>query len=167
MRTLGNIARSKGESGFTLLEIIIVLTILAILAAGTYPILRNSVKREREIELRESLRQLRKAIDDYKHYNDLSGGAAIPIEWRTKSGYPKELKILSDGFIPANVVGTEGAKVRFLRRMPIDPMTESDEWGLRATDDEPDSNSWSGQDVFDVYTKSDGVALDDTKYRDW
>jgi general secretion pathway protein G len=167
VKIVRHIARTRGESGFTLLEMVIVLTILAILAAGTYPLLRNSVKRERETELRESLRQLRKAIDDYKRYNDLSGGQSIPIEWRTKSGYPKELKILVDGFIPANTVGTEGTKVRFLRRMPHDPMTDSDEWGLRATDDEPDSNSWSGQDVFDVYTKSDGEALDGTKYRDW
>jgi general secretion pathway protein G len=167
VRTLRNIARSKGESGFTLLEIIIVLVILAILATGTYPLLRNSVKREREVQLRESLRQIRKAIDDYKRFSDLTGGQAIPIQWRTKSGYPKEIKILVEGFTPANVVGTEGTKVRFLRRMPVDPMTESDEWGMRASDDEPDSTSWSGEDVFDVYTKSDGEALDGTKYKDW
>jgi len=167
MRTLRHDSRSNPSSGFTLLEIIIVLMVMAILATATYPLVRNSVKREREIELHESLRQLRKAIDDYKRFNDNSGGQAIPIEWRTKSGYPKELKILVEGFIPANVVGTEGAKVRFLRRLPRDPMTDSTEWGLRATDDEPDSNSWSGEDVFDVYTKSTDVSLDGTKYRDW
>src|SRR4051812_32912202 len=104
--------RSQRKSGFTLLEIIIVLMVMAILATATYPLVRNSVRRERETELHEALRQLRKAIDDYKQFNDRSGGQAIPIQWRTKSGYPKEIKILVDGFIPANVVGTEGAKVK-------------------------------------------------------
>ncbi len=146
---------------------VIVLTIMAILATATYPLLRNSVRRERETDLREALRSMRRAIDDYKRYNDQTGGQAIPIEWRTKSGYPKNVTILVDGFIPANVIGTEGAKVRFLRRLPIDPMTGETDWGMRGTDDEPDSNSWSGQDVFDVYTKSPGEALDGTKYRDW
>ena len=167
MRPLRQLRRSQTDSGFTLLEIIIVLMVMAILATATYPLVRNSVRREREIELRESLRQLRKAIDNYKAFNDNSGGQAIPIQWRTKSGYPKELKILVDGFIPANVVGTEGAKVKFLRRMPRDPMTDSIEWGMRGSDDEPDSTSWNGEDVFDVYTKSSDVALDGTKYKDW
>lgn len=157
----------QGASGFSLLELVIVLTIMAILAAGTYPLLRNSVRREREVELRESLRSIRKAIDDYKKFNDQSGGQAIPIEDRTKSGYPKTLKILADGFIPANVVGTEGNKVRFLRRLPLDPMTGTDDWGLRGTSDDADSSSWSGEDIFDVRTKSDGTALDGTRYRDW
>jgi len=167
MRPIRQLRRSQTDSGFTLLEIIIVLMVMAILATATYPLVRNSVRREREIELRESLRQLRKAIDNYKAFNDNSGGQAIPIQWRTKSGYPKELKILVDGFIPANVVGTEGAKVKFLRRMPRDPMTDSIEWGMRGSDDEPDSTSWNGEDVFDVYTKSSDVALDGTKYKDW
>jgi general secretion pathway protein G len=167
MATLRRMARSRSDSGLTLLEIIIVLMVMAILATATYPLVRNTVRRERETDLRESLRQLRKAIDDYKRFNDQSGGQAIPIQWRTKSGYPKELKILVEGFIPANVVGTEGAKVKFLRRMPRDPMTDSTEWGLRGSDDEPDSTSWSGEDIFDVYTKSDDTALDGTKYKDW
>src|SRR3954470_12839555 len=111
-------ARPSAEEGFSLLEVVIVLTIMAVLSASAYPLLRNSVKREREVDLRESLRSLRKAVDDYKRYNTLPGGQAFPIEWRTKSGYRKTLKILGDGFIPANVVGTEGAKVRFLRRLP-------------------------------------------------
>jgi general secretion pathway protein G len=161
------IAQRTESSGFSLLELIIVLTIMAILAAATYPLLRNEVKRQRETDLREGLRSMRKAIDDYKRYNDLTGGQAIPIEERTKSGYPKTLKILVDGFIPANTVGTEGTKVRFLRRMPIDPMTGSDDWGLRGSDDEPDANTWNGEDVFDVYTKSTETALDGTKYRKW
>jgi len=166
MRRVTSTTRLRG-GGFSLLELVIVLTIMAVLATATYPLLRNSVRREREVDLRDGLRSLRKAIDDYKRFNDLSGGQAIPIEWRTKSGYPKNLKLLVDGFIPANVVGTEGSKVRFLRRMPIDPMTGSDEWGLRGSDDDADTDSWSGTDIFDVHTKSDGIALDGTKYRDW
>lgn len=157
----------RAEQGFSLLEMIIVLIILSLLTTAAYPLLRNAVKREREVELRESLREIRQAIDAYKRFNDLSGGQAIPIQLRTKSGYPKNLKILAEGFIPANVVGTEGTKVRFLRKVPMDPMTESDEWGLRGSDDEPDAGTWSGEDIFDVHTKSDDVALNGTKYKDW
>lgn len=164
----GRIADARRRrSGFSLLELVITLSVMAILTTAAFPLVRNSVIRQREVDLRESLRSLRKALDDYKRFNDQSGGQAIPIEWRTKSGYPKNLKLLVDGFIPANVVGTEGAKVRFLRRMPLDPMTGSDDWGLRSTDDDPDSDSWGGQDIFDVHTKSDAIALDGSKYRDW
>ncbi len=145
---------------------VITLTILAVLAGASYPLLRNSVRREREIELRQSLREIRQAIDAFKRFSDISGGTAIPIQYRTKTGYPKELKILADGFIPANVVGTEAAKVRFLRRLPEDPMT-GEEWGYRSSQDEPTSTSWSGDDIFDVYTKSDETALNGTKYREW
>ena len=155
------------RNGFTLLEIIIVITILSVLTAAAIPMVRNSVKRERESDLRLALRQLRQAIDRYKQYNDQTGGAAIPIEWKTPTGYPKELKILVDGFTPANVVGTEGAKVRFMRRIPIDPMTGNTEWGLRSYKDAPDSTSWGGEDVFDVYSKSNDTALNGTKYKDW
>jgi general secretion pathway protein G len=157
----------NSQTGFTLLEIIIVIMILSVLTAAAVPMVRNSVKREREIELRLALRQLRQAIDRYKEFSDKTNGAGIPIEWKTQSGYPKELKILVEGFIPANVVGTSGNKVRFLRRMPIDPMTGKDEWGLRSYKDRPDATSWGGEDVFDVYTKSDGTALDGKRYKDW
>lgn len=160
-------SRRHRQSGFTLLEMVVTLTILAVLAGASYPLLRNSVRREREIELRQSLREIRQAIDAYKRFNDISGGSAIPIQFRTKTGYPKELKILSEGFIPANVVGTEAAKVRFLRRLPDDPMTEDEDWGYRSSQDEPDSTAWNGEDIFDVFTKSDGTALNGTKYREW
>ena len=153
--------------GFTLLEIIIVITILSVLTAAAIPMVRNTVRRDREAELRRVLRQLRQACDAYHLYHLQSNGMAIPIEWRTQSGWPKNLEILADGFIPANVVGTSGAKVRFLRRIPDDPMTGTKDWGLRAYKDEPDSSSWGGEDVFDVYTRSDRTALNGTKYRDW
>jgi general secretion pathway protein G len=159
--------RSNSYLGFTLLEIIIVITILSVLTAAAIPMVRNTVKREREAELRLAVRQLRQAIDRYKLYHDQSNGTAIPIEWKTQSGYPKELKILVEGFIPANVVGLSENRVRFLRRIPIDPMTGTAEWGMRSYKDKPDSTSWGGEDVFDVYTKSDGEALNGTKYKDW
>jgi general secretion pathway protein G len=155
------------DDGFTLLEVIIVLVILAVLAGAAYPLMRNSVRREREVELRESLREIRQAIDAYKRYHDQTGGQAIPIQWRTVSGYPKTLDILVDGFTPTNVVGTEGSKVRFLRRIPKDPMTENGEWGLRGSADAPNSANWSGEDVFDVFTKSDRIAMNGSYYRDW
>ena len=128
---------------------------------------RNTVQREREAELRIALRQIRSALDRYKKFNDDSLGSTIPIELKTQSGYPKDLKVLEEGFIPANVVGTTGAKVRFLRKVPIDPMTGRAEWGMRAYKDEPTSTSWGGDDVWDVYSKSTGTALNGTKYRDW
>jgi general secretion pathway protein G len=158
------------QSGFTLLEIIIVLTILSVLTAAAVPMVRNSVRREREIELRLALRQLRQAIDRYKEFHDRTNGTGVPIEWKTQSGYPKgdeNLKILVEGFIPANVVGTSGNKMRFLRRLPVDPITGKAEWGFRAYKDKPDATSWSGDDVFDVYSKSDGTALNGSRYKDW
>ena len=158
---------NKQHRGFTLLEIIIVITILSILTAAAVPMVRNSVKRQREEDLRLALRQLRQAIDRYKEYSDRTNGGAIPLEYKTQSGYPKELNILVEGFIPANVVGTSGAKVRFLRRLPEDPVTGNTDWGLRSYKDDPGTTSWGGDDVFDVYSKSDGTALNGTKYKDW
>jgi general secretion pathway protein G len=160
-------ARWMPQRGFTILELIIVIMILSILTTAAVPLVRNSVKRERESELRLALRQLRKAVDDYKNFNDMSGGAAIPIELRTPSGYPKELKILVEGFTPANVIGTSENRIRFLRRLPVDPMTGNTEWGLRSYKDKPDSSDWGGEDIYDVFSKSDGKALNGTLYKNW
>jgi len=157
----------RANSGFSLLEVIIVIAILSVMTTAAIPLVRNTVKREREVELRLALRELRRAIDAYHQYHWRSNGTAIPIEWKTQTGYPKTLEILVEGFIPANVVGTSGNKVKFLRRIPIDPMTGTNEWGMRSYKDEPDSTSWGGDDVFDVFTTSDGTALNGTNYRDW
>jgi general secretion pathway protein G len=159
--------RRSGEGGFTLLEIIIVITILSVLTAAAIPMVRNSARREREIELMLTLRELRRAIDAYKLYNDQTGGAAIPIEWKTPTGYPKTLELLVEGFIPANTVGASGNVKKFLRKLPKDPITGEAEWGLRSYKDKPDSTSWGGEDVYDVYSKSDLTALNGTKYKDW
>ena len=154
------------SNGFTLLEIIIVITILSVLTAAAIPMVRNTVRREREAELRLALRQSRQAIDRYRDYAERNPNA-IPIEWRTETRFPKELKLLVEGFTPANVVGTSDARVRFLRRLPLDPLTGDTDWGMRSYKDKPDSTSWGGEDVFDVYTQSDGEALNGTKYKDW
>src|SRR5215472_12376497 len=155
------------QNGFTILELIIVIMILSILTTAAVPMVRNTVKRQRESELRLALRTLRKAVDDYKRFNDMSGGAAIPIELRTPSGYPKELKTLVEGFIPANVVGTSQNKIRFLRKIPVDPMTGDSEWGMRSYKDKPDSTEWGGDDIYDVYSKSNDKALNGTLYKNW
>jgi general secretion pathway protein G len=157
----------SSQSAFTLLEIVIVIAILSVLTAAAVPMVRNSVRREREADLRLALRDLRQAIDKYKRYHELSNGTAIPIELKTQTGYPKDLSVLAEGFIPANVVGTSANRVRFLRRIPIDPMTGDTEWGLKSYKDEPDSDSWGGEDVWDVFTTSDGTALNGSKYREW
>jgi general secretion pathway protein G len=154
-------------SGFTILELIIVIIILSMLTAAATPLVRNSVKREREIELRQKLREIRQAIDAYKRFNDLTNGGAIPVELRTQSGYPKDMKTLVEGFIPANVVGTSQNHVRFLRRLPIDPMTGKGEWGLKGYQDQPDASSWGGDDVYDIYSLSQSTALNGTPYKDW
>lgn len=160
-------ARRTAQDGFTILELIIVIMILSILTTAAVPMVRNSVKRERESELRLALRQIRKAIDDYKRFYDMSGGAAIPIELRTPTGYPKELKTLVEGFTPANVVGTSQNRVRFLRKIPVDPITGNADWGMRSYKDKPDSTDWGGDDVYDVFSKSDGKALNGTEYKNW
>ena len=164
----------RNQSGFTLIEIILVMIILSVLTAAAVPMIRNSVRRDREIELRLALRQLRQAIDRYKEYTERNPNA-IPIDLKTQTGYPKELEILEEGFIPANTVGTTGNRVKFLRRIPHNPLVEHsgevenhvDDWGLRSYKDEPDSTSWGSEDVFDVYSKINGTALNGTKYKDW
>ncbi len=141
----------------TLVELIVAIAIMAILATGVLPISRTVVKRERERELRAALWQMRDAIDRYKDAADRGA-------FQTKLGsenYPPDLETLVKG------VDVAGKKVRFLRHIPMDPMTHTTEWGMRSMQDDPTSESWGGQSVFDVYSKSTGTALDGTKYSDW
>ena len=153
----------KREQGFTYLEMIIATMLLAILASAIIPVAQVTTKRTKEIELRRNLRTMRTAIDEYKRAVDLGLIGGVDVELGSE-GYPKELEVLVEG---VEQVGTPGKKLKFLRRIPIDPMTNSDEWGLRSYQDEPDSRFWGGQNVYDVYSKSAGTALDGSKYRDW
>ena len=145
------------ESGLTLVELIIVIAIISILACAALPVAKFQVKRTRERELRRDLWEMRDAIDRYK---DAADRGAIQIK-ADSFGYPPDLQTLVDG------VNVQDKKVRFLREIPKDPMTNSTDWGLRSNQDEPDSDSWGGQNVFDVYSKSGGTALDGTKYNTW
>lgn len=155
--------KRRGENGFTYLELIIATMILAILAAAVIPVAEVTSKRAKEAELRRNLRTMRTAIDEYKRAVDLGviGGTDVQLG---SEGYPENLEVLVEG---VSQVGTAGEKIKFLRRIPVDPMTNDTEWGLRSYQDEPDSTFWGGQNVYDVYTKSQGTALDGSKYRDW
>jgi general secretion pathway protein G len=150
--------RSIGaQHGFTLLELIIATMILLILTSMAVPLARVTIKREKERELRRDLWEMRDAIDRYKD-------AAERNAFQTKVGtqnYPPDLETLVKG------EEVQGKKIRFLRKIPVDPMTNSAEWGMRSMQDDPDSDSWGGQNVFDVYTKSQGTGLDGSKYKDW
>ena len=153
--------------GFTLVEMLVTLTILAILAAAVMPLAKTAVKREREIELRQNLRLIREAIDAYKKLADEN---KIEIEEDTE-GYPPDLETLVEG-VEVQEEGEEGEEprtkiVKFLRRIPKDPMTNSYDWGLRSYQDDHDSDVWGGENVYDVYTTSLATALDGTKYREW
>jgi general secretion pathway protein G len=146
------------QRGVTLLELIIVITILLILMGAAVPVARLSVKRARETELRRDLWEMRNAIDRYKDAADKNAFS----QKLGAEGYPPDLDTLVNG-----VEATGGKKIRFLRRVPVDPMTGNKEWALRSMQDDPGSDSWGGQNVFDVHSKSDGTAIDGTKYKDW
>jgi len=148
------------DKAFMLIELIAAITILLVLTTLALPLARNEIIHSRERELREDLRMMRDAIDRYKAMSDAQ---MIPVKV-DGYGYPPDLQTLVDG-VP--VKGTAKGKYKFLRKIPIDPMTGNAEWGLRAMQDDPDSRSWGGENVFDVYSKSSGMALDGTQYADW
>jgi general secretion pathway protein G len=149
--------KAAPEAGLTLVELIISVAIIGILASAALPMARFQVKREKERELRRDLWEMRDAIDRYKDAAD-KGGIQIKAD---SQGYPPDLQTMVDG------VDVADKKVRFLRSIPTDPMTKSTDWGLRSNQDDADSESWGGQNVFDVYSKSDGTALDGSKYNTW
>jgi general secretion pathway protein G len=149
--------RRQRREGFTVIELIVAMTILMILTAAAVPVVRVTIQRNKERELRRDLWEMRDAIDRYKDAAD-RGAFQIKLD---SQGYPPDLDTLVKG------VDSNGKKLRFLRRIPIDPMTASTDWGLRSMQDEPDSDSWGGQNIFDVYTKSEGTALDGSKYKTW
>lgn len=154
----------RNARGYTFVELIIVTTILLILASAVMPLAQVTSQRQREAELRRALREMRTAIDRFKDAVDT--GTIPTTELRPGSeGYPPDLETLVEGVSVAN--DATGRQLKFLRRIPIDPMTSSTDWGLRAYQDSPDASSWGGQNVFDVYTTSEATALDGTRYRDW
>lgn len=148
----------RGQKGFTLAELVMVVALIAVLSTMVLPVAKFTVKRRKEAELRLALRQIRTAIDEYKR---LSDQGLIPVKIGGE-GYPEDLDELVEG---VEIVGQE-TKRKFLRRIPVDPMTHED-WELRSYQDDPDDTSWGGQNIYDVRTSSEGVALDGTKYADW
>ena len=154
----------RGEHGFTFLELVIVTAILMILASTIMPMTQVTAQRQREVELRRSLREIRTAIDKFKDAVDQGQIPTTELE-PGNEGYPPDLETLVNGVSAAN--DATGRKLKFLRKIPIDPMTNSQDWGKRAYQDRPDSQSWGGKNVFDVYTTYKGTGLDGTKYQDW
>ncbi len=157
-------AGARAGSGFSFVELLVVTAILLILASAVMPLTRVTMQRQREAELRRALREMRTAIDRHKDAVDLGVIGGFDVE-AGNEGYPASLDILVEGIEVLN--DASGRKMRFLRRVPFDPMTQSRDWGLRSYEDDPDSGRWSGDNVYDVYTKSTAAALDGTTYREW
>ena len=154
----------KNARGYTFVELLVVASIIMILASAILPLAKVTAVRQREADLRRALRELRTAVDKYKDAADV--GQISPLEIKAGSeNYPPDLQTLVDGVSVAN--DATGRKLKYLRRIPTDPMTHSQEWGLRSYQDRPDATKWGGENVFDVYTNFNGTALDGTKYRDW
>ena len=170
MRTLSTRLRqiawrpATGAGGYSFIELLVVVSILFVLASAAMPMAQVASQRQKEIELHRDLREMRTAIDKFK---DAVDQGLIPSTEVTpgSEGYPEKLEKLVDGVSAAG--DASGKKLKFLRRIPIDPMTGKAEWSLRSYQDKADSTSWGGQNVFDVYSKSEGQALDGTKYKDW
>jgi len=152
------------ERGYTFIELIVVSAMVAVLAAAIMPLTKVTIQRAREAELRRALREMRTAIDKFKDAADQGQIGSLDLKAGAEN-YPPDLDTLVEGVTAAN--DATGRKLKFLRRVPIDPMTRGTEWGLRSYQDDPKSTRWGGQDVFDVHTTSDGTALDGTKYKDW
>ena len=157
-------SEARHQFGYTFVELLVVATIIMILASAIMPLAKVTARRQREVELHRVLREMRTAIDSYKDAadNGLIGSLDLKVG---SENYPPDLQTLVDGVTAAN--DATGRKLKFLRRVPVDPMTHSTQWGLRSYQDKPDSTHWGGQNVFDVYTTFDATALDGSKYKDW
>jgi general secretion pathway protein G len=158
--------RGRSEAGFTLLELIITLAIISILAATTIPVARNVIRRNKELELRRNLREIRMAIDNYNAACRMPPGFSdFETDFQEEQCYPKDLEVLVKG---VKAKGAIDKTFRFLRRIPNDPFTGKPDWGFRSINDDPDSTSWDGKHVWDVYSNAPGTALDGkTKYGDF
>lgn len=163
-RALRSAGPARTVRGYSFVELLVVSAILLILASAVAPLAQVTVQRQREAELRRALREMRTAIDRYKDAVDLGviGGTEIDPG---NQGYPPSLEVLVEGVEPIDE--NAGSVLRFLRRIPVDPMTRSTDWGLRSYQDDPDAARWGGDNVYDVHTRSRGTALDGTRYRDW
>ncbi len=148
------------QRGYTIVELVVVCAVLVALAAVALPTGRYTNLRLKEMQLRSALREMRAAIDEFKRYSD---AGLIPVDFGT-DGYPADLEILVEG---VEVVGQIDKKIKLLRRIPVDPMTGEREWGLRGYEDDPDSTSWNGENVYDVYSLSEGIGLDAVPYSEW
>ena len=157
-------ARHVSSRGYSFVELLIVTAILLILASAVMPLAQVTSQRQREVELRRALREMRTAIDNFRNAVDQGQIPTTELEPGSE-GYPPDLETLVEGVAAAG--DATGRRLRYLRRVPIDPMTAGTDWGLRSYQDDPDTTSWGGQNVFDVYTRSGGTALDGTQYRDW
>jgi general secretion pathway protein G len=155
---------NRTQFGYTFIELLVVATIVMILASAIMPLAKVTSTRQREAELRRALREIRTAIDKYKDAADAGQIGALDIKTASE-GYPADLETLVEGVTAAN--DATGRKLKFLRRVPVDPMTHGTDWGMRSYQDQPNATRWGGQNVFDVYTTFGGTALDGTKYRDW
>ena len=154
----------QSRGGYTFIELLVVSTIVLLLASAIMPLAKVTSARMREAELHRALREMRTAIDKYKDAADLGNIGSLDIKVGSE-GYPPDLQTLVDGMNAAN--DATGRKLKFLRKVPVDPMTRGTDWGLRSYQDKPDATHWGGQNVFDVYTTYDGKGLDGTKFRDW
>lgn len=154
----------RTSRGYTFVELLVVTSLIMVLASAIMPLAKVTARRTREAELHRTLREIRTAIDKYKDAADLGQIGSLDLKVGSEN-YPPDLQTLVDGVNAAN--DATGRKLKFLRRIPVDPMTHSTEWGMRSYQDKPDSTRWGGQNVFDVYTTFEGTALDGTKYRDW
>jgi general secretion pathway protein G len=156
--------RRSADGGFSFIELLVASFMIIILASAALPLARVSMRRQREVELHRVLREVRTAIDKFKDTADRGGIAATELQFGGDN-YPRDLQQLVDGVTPAN--DASGKKLRFLRRIPIDPIMGNTDWLLRSSQDRPDATAWGGQNVYDIRTKSTGVGLDGTKYKDW